>query len=222
MSRNDLRGRLVVSQPSHAFSKAVPRRFRSRESPSSAATRSSATARSDEALFEAHVAGDLRAFRELFSRHAPRIHSVLRQRGLGEADARDVVQQTFLLAHQARRDYSAGLPMRPWLWTIAFNLVRKGYRRHQRARRAVESLTSQAAIGLPTQAALDDEHALRIAIQQLSSIQQEVILLHWYEGLSFREIAAIVHASESAVKVRAHRAYQRLREILEGLSGELP
>jgi DNA-directed RNA polymerase specialized sigma24 family protein len=42
------------------------------------------------------------------------------------------------------------------------------------------------------------------------------VLLHWYEGLSFPEIARILRASESAVKVRAHRAYQRLREFLAG------
>jgi len=40
-------------------------------------------------------------------------------------------------------------------------------------------------------------------------------MLHWYEGLTFSEIASVVQASESAVKVRAHRAYQRLRELLD-------
>ena len=44
--------------------------------------------------------------------------------------------------------------------------------------------------------------------------QQEVILLHWYEGLSFAEIGLVLRASEGAVKVRAHRAYVTLRQML--------
>ena len=38
--------------------------------------------------------------------------------------------------------------------------------------------------------------------------------MHWYQGLSFAEMANALGASESALKVRAHRAYKQLRELL--------
>jgi len=40
-------------------------------------------------------------------------------------------------------------------------------------------------------------------------------VLHWFEGLSFREVAQIVGATQTAVKVRAHRGYAKLRAELE-------
>jgi RNA polymerase sigma factor (sigma-70 family) len=167
----------------------------------------------DEELFAAHVAGDAEAFERLFMRHAARMYGVMRQRGLEHADSQDLVQQTFLLAHQARRDFRPGSKLRPWLWTIAFNLMRKAYQRKGR-------VTGQGERSSPSEsgrahAADEAQLGVRQAIAQLPGPQQEVILLHWYEGLSFSEIGLVLRASEGAVKVRAHRAYEKLRGILE-------
>jgi len=60
----------------------------------------------DEALFAAYLGGDNQAFRRLFTRYARRIFSVMVRRGLGDTDAHDIVQQTFLLLHQARKDFT--------------------------------------------------------------------------------------------------------------------
>ena len=46
---------------------------------------------------------------------------------------------------------------------------------------------------------------------------REVIELHWFENSPYDEIAMIVGASVAAVRVRAHRGYERLREILPEL-----
>jgi DNA-directed RNA polymerase specialized sigma24 family protein len=48
----------------------------------------------------------------------------------------------------------------------------------------------------------------------LPADQREVIELHWFDELEFPEVAQVVGASVSAVKVRAHRGYVRLRQIL--------
>jgi RNA polymerase sigma factor (sigma-70 family) len=165
---------------------------------------------SDESLFAAHIAGEQGAFESLFMRHAPRIYGMMRQRGLNHADSQDIVQQTFLAAHQARRDFRSGSALRPWLWTIAYNLLRHAYRKQDRAAR------HGARSGEPSHLAPLDEagRGVRQAIAQLSPGQREVIVLHWYEGLSFFEIGQALRVSESAVKVRAHRAYERLRDVL--------
>ena len=57
--------------------------------------------------------------------------------------------------------------------------------------------------------------ALEHAIARLPENQQDVIRLYWFEHLPYAEIARRLGASESAVKVRAHRAYKTLRAILE-------
>ena len=168
----------------------------------------------DEALLLAHIAGDAQAFRELFSRYARRMFAIMTRHGLSEADAQDIVQRTFLQVHQARRDFKPELSFRPWLWTIAYNLMRGSHRGATRARARELRLAGATAPGELAPLSHEEQQSVRLAIARLSLQQQEVVLLHWYEGLSFSEIARVVRASESAVKVRAHRAYQQLRELL--------
>ena len=74
------------------------------------------------------VAGDEASFRVLFDRFAPVLFRLVRRRLPTEDHARDVVQQTLLHMHRARRDFRADSRLRPWLFTIAMNLVREHYR----------------------------------------------------------------------------------------------
>lgn len=165
----------------------------------------------------AYVRGDRAAFTELFARYAPRLQRLM-QRDLGGAEvAHDLVQQTFLQLHRARNDFRPGAKLRPWLFTIALNLKRQHFRR--RARRPQTSLDAEgpgfepvAARGNPERSANDAQ--LRAALLQLPDAQREVIVLHWFEGMTFREVAQVVGASQAAVKVRAHRGYNRLRETM--------
>ena len=55
---------------------------------------------------------------------------------------------------------------------------------------------------------------MRRALAALPDHQREVIELHWLGELPFPEVARAVGASLSAVKVRAHRGYKRLRDLL--------
>jgi RNA polymerase sigma-70 factor (ECF subfamily) len=57
---------------------------------------------------------------------------------------------------------------------------------------------------------------VRAALATLPDSQREVIELHWFQEQPFDEIAEIVGASVSAVKVRAHRGYKVLKKLLEG------
>lgn len=171
----------------------------------------------DEALMAAYVAGDRAAFAALFARYAPRLRRLV-GRGLPRtSDADDLVQQTFLQVHRARRDFRPGSRLRPWLLTIALNLARQYFRR--RGRRPEASLPDDgpgepiASAGSDPEGAVRDAQ-LRRALDALPDAQREVIVLHWFEGLSFREIAAVVGASQPAVKVRAHRGYEKLRAAL--------
>ena len=62
---------------------------------------------------------------------------------------------------------------------------------------------------------VDARRELERALVKLTDDQREVIELHWFAGLSFPEVAELVGASVSAVKVRAHRGYETLRRLLE-------
>jgi RNA polymerase sigma factor (sigma-70 family) len=176
---------------------------------------------SDEELMAAYIDGDAAAFRALFDRHAPVLYRLARRRLSSDDDARDVVQQTMLQVHRARHDFRRGSRLRPWLFTIAMNLVREHYRRHSRRReQPLESAPDAAEPSLePEDAERVRERSSRVraALASLPEAQREVIELHWFEESPYEEIAMIVGASVAAVRVRAHRGYERLREILPEL-----
>lgn len=171
---------------------------------------------SDEELMLAYVGGDRAAFRTLFERFGPRIHRMVRRHLPSDDDARDLVQQTFLKLHGARNDFRADAMLRPWLLTIAMNLLRERWRTQKR-RPSVPvddvELASDARTSEPLESRLLRERVVA-AVAALPDAQREVVELHWFQELPFAEIATIVGANEGAVRVRAHRAYERLKQML--------
>ena len=164
----------------------------------------------------AYVAGQAAAFSVLFARYGPRLLRVMSRGVSRPSDVQDLVQQTFLQLHRARHDFRPGAKLRPWLFTIALNLKRQYFRR---AGRRSEASLAQEGVPEPVAITGDPERDLRSArvrkaLDGLPEAQREVIALHWFEGLSFREISEAVGASVSAVKVRAHRGYEKLRRAL--------
>lgn len=169
----------------------------------------------DEELMDRYVgADDRRAFEELFHRYSARLHGFFLRSVGSSTEAADLVQQSFMHFHRARQDFRPGSPVRPWLYTIAINVRRELFRR--RARKPETSL-DPLIHGEPAaepDATTAKDRLVRRVLTELPDQQREVILLHWYEELSFPEIAELLGASVSAVKVRAHRGYVMLRERL--------
>ncbi|MBC8069960.1 MAG: RNA polymerase sigma factor [Deltaproteobacteria bacterium] len=170
----------------------------------------------DEALMLAYVAGDRSAFERLFERWSPRLRRTFARSGLREDEAGDLVQLTFLHLHRARLDFHPGAPLRPWIFTIALNLRRQHLRRL--GRKPEQAFADDAPA--PAAPREDPDRSLlggvvHAALARLPEAQRDVIALHWFEGLSFREVAEVVGATQTAVKVRAHRGYAKLRAELE-------
>jgi RNA polymerase sigma-70 factor (ECF subfamily) len=177
---------------------------------------------SDEALMAAYVGGDDTAFDILFKRHAPMLAGMMRRHVRNNELAQDLLQQTFLHLHRARHDFEPGSNLKPWLYTIGMNCIREHFRRA--ARRKEGELTEEVAKDLrsdePTFETLEETRVARekllAALSRLPANQREVIEMHWFQGRPFKEVAEILGASLSAVKVRAHRGYNLLRRILVG------
>lgn len=178
-----------------------------------------AAVRSDEQLMKAYVEGDTAAFRELFERYGPILLNLTRRHLPSEEEAREVVQQTFFQLHVARADFRLDARLKPWIFTIAMNLVRQYYRRKNRRKESDVDAVPQHLVAENPDAAHGLQNAaraakLREALSQLSDGQRDVIELHWFQDKPFAEVADLVGASEGTVRVRAHRAYNRLKELL--------
>ncbi|MDD9933896.1 MAG: RNA polymerase sigma factor [Myxococcales bacterium] len=175
--------------------------------------------RSDEQLMAAYVAGDERAFRVLFDRYGPVLFRLVRRRLRTDDEARDIVQTTLLHMHRARHDFRHDSRLRPWLFTIALNLVREHYRRRGRRKEQpleIDGYSPAEPTVQPGTPIEDRQRAERLhaALASLPENQRTVIELHWFGDSPYEEIARIVGASVAAVRVRAHRGYERLRKIL--------
>lgn len=177
----------------------------------------------DEALMERFCAGEEAAFNALYQRHAGALRGFLLRWSRSQAVADDLLQLTFLSAVRGRGRWDKGRPVKPWLYAIAANAARDWSRRQGRG----EALTDDGALpvtairGAAEAADPGLSGAVQAALAQLPEGQRLPILMHRFEGLGFGEIAEVMGLSESAVKVRAHRGYVRLRELLAGLKEEL-
>ena len=172
----------------------------------------------DELLMAAYRGGDQAAFRKLFDRFAPRILGAALRRGLSPADANDAVQQTFVHVHQSRKEFKSGALVRPWIYTIAFNVMRDYGRRLSSQKRLMErfKVESEVASAGSTSEPEGQRSVLQSALNLLSPAQREVLVLHYFEDMSFGDIARMIGRREGAVRVRAHRGYEKLRSLLAG------
>lgn len=171
----------------------------------------------------AYVAGDGAAFRVIFERYAPLLMRAMQRELYVREEATDLVQQAFLQLHRARRDFDPAQKLRPWLFTIAVNLKREYFRRaKRRPERPLEAVLVEPTVPALGVAQVDARRTLERVLRDLPPDQREVIELHWFDGLDFPEVAEVVGATVSAVKVRAHRGYLRLRQVLGEDGPNLP
>jgi RNA polymerase sigma-70 factor (ECF subfamily) len=182
----------------------------------------------EEALMAAYRSGDAGAFEQLYALLGPKLHGFFMRSFNDKAVADDLLQTTMLKLHRARADFRDGLRLRPWVFAIAARVRLDEYRKRRRVTEELdEERLAQAedrdndpgdsAAGLLD--AGDRAGQVRAALAALPESQRVVIHLHRFEGLTFAEIGVVLGTSEGAVKLRAFRAYERLRKQLRPLLG---
>jgi RNA polymerase sigma-70 factor (ECF subfamily) len=189
-----------------------------------------------DAAMDRYADGDDSALRELLDLLGPRLHAFLLRRTRNPAKAEDLVQQTFLQMHCARRHFERGAQVMPWAFAIARRLLidglRKGDRECPRAsdedeiRKTHPEPTSDGrpSLGraLPTERNTPDcvvgrQRLLRRVDEELDRLPEAHRIafdLVQGDGLSMAEAAQVLGITEMAVRLRAHRAYEALRERL--------
>ncbi len=177
----------------------------------------------DFELLEAWRSGDERAGRELFARHFDAIYRFFRSKI--DDGAEDLTQQTFLGCVRGKDRYRGEASFRTYLFTIARNRLYTHIRDRQRRDAVLEvGEQSVADLGLasPTQqlAARQEQRLLLQAMRSLPLDMQVALELHYWEGLSVREICEVVEAPEGTIKRRLQRARQRLDELIAELTDD--
>ena len=176
--------------------------------------------RSDEELFVLHREGDPQALRVLVERYAGELHGFLTRLVGSRAGADDVFQEAFLQVHLAAESFDSERRFRPWLYTIAANKGRD-YLRRQRRRSAI-SLDAPVQAGgdaglvdllaggdrSPSASLEDgDERAIvKHVVDELPPHFREILLLSYFQKLSYAQIADSLGIPLGTVKSRLHAA----------------
>jgi RNA polymerase sigma-70 factor (ECF subfamily) len=172
----------------------------------------------DEARLVARAQrGDGSAVSQLYRRYAPQIYGYIASRVGDPAVADDLTSEAFLRALEGLPEFEQrGISIAAWLYRLAHDRVADHYRRQ--ARRPTLPLEEKL---LPAQDGFDqqvDAHLrmeeLGQAMQQLTTEQQQVILLRFVAGLKLKEVAYVMSKSEDAVKMLQLRALRRLRQLV--------
>jgi RNA polymerase sigma-70 factor, ECF subfamily len=172
-----------------------------------------------DALMERYAAGDDAAFTPLYLALAPRVRSFLMRLSRGQRRADDVLQETFMRMHRARGNFERGARVLPWAFTIARNAFFDQARLEGRRRedfREQDDRTGPADVSTPAMA-LEAEQTralLEGAMHALPPNQREAFILVRFEGLSAADAAQVLDTTEANVRVRAHRAAETLRQVL--------
>lgn len=176
-----------------------------------------------DTAMDRYARGEDGAFDEVYERGAHRVRRFLLRLCASDALADDLTQETFLRVHRARGSFGKGAAAIPWMLAIGRNAFRDHVRR-ARARPVTEGARgdddgSQPHASAETRGdeALAGREMLEVVRRTLAALpvqQREAFVLLRFEGLSVIEAAQVVGTTEGALKVRAFRAYEALREAL--------
>jgi RNA polymerase sigma-70 factor (ECF subfamily) len=164
-----------------------------------------------ESLMVRYQQGDLSAATELVTRLSPALHRFFMVKFVSRRYADDLLQETWLRIHEVRHTYRPGEPVLPWLYAIARHIRVDQYRKARRT-----EIREQQMERLPERAALDRSSGVDLdaLLASLPESQREVVVMMKISGLSLEEVARATSSSVGSVKQKAHRAYDKLRELL--------
>jgi RNA polymerase sigma factor (sigma-70 family) len=175
---------------------------------------------SDRSLAELVLGGDEPAFRQLYRRHSPRLYLlVLRLLGGSEADAEDVVQDTWLKATERLGTFRWEASFGSWLSAIGLNTARECLRRRSRRE---EQWADDTDFAGPTPREKVDPLDLERAIRSLPEGYRTVLILHDVEGYRHEEIAQQLGISSGTSKSQLFHARRSMRAALGGYGKDGP
>ena len=183
------------------------------------ATAASDRPSSELELTQRAVSGDPDAFAALYDFYVEQIYRFVLFRVGDEQTAEDLTSQVFLKAWDNLSSYQIrGLLFKAWLFRIARNSVIDYYRTYKETMPLEPSALTKpdpaAEVGDQVEQQLQAEE-LRLALQQLTEDQRQVLTLRFIEGLSTEEVANVLGKRQGAIRALQMRGLQALAEIIE-------
>ena len=182
-------------------------------------------------LVERARARDDSAFQELVFRYTPKLSRLVSRVVKSTSDQEEVLQNAWIAAWRNLPSFEGRSQFGSWIYRVTTNeslmLLRQYRRRHETSASDIEGLVeAESGAGLfcgrkcwvdrPDEAMQRTElrALLQRKVENLAPMLREVFVLRYVDGLSVKETAKRIGASEPAVKTRTHRACLTLREAI--------
>ncbi len=186
---------------------------------------------SERRVIEACQQSDREAFRELFEMHKDRVWTVALHFTGDEAAARDITQQVFLKLFTTIGQFRHDSSFATWLYRLVVNTCLDERRRRSRFisfdffGRGEEEEEAIAMDGKLTRQSVQEERysqlelsaTVKAAVKELKPKLRIAILLKYFEGLSYEEMARVLGCSPGTVASRLNRGHKELARKLAHL-----
>jgi len=168
----------------------------------------------DERLMLDFTLGSSEAFNELFRRYQQPVYGFFRRRVTDPAHAEELSQETWIALLRAASRYQPRALFRTYLYAVAFKILRA----HRRKANFRAFFHGRPGAPFPDAAKPDPTESglwVRRAVEKLTPMDREILLLREFEQLSYAEIADLLRLPLNTVRSRLFRARTALRELLE-------
>lgn len=175
---------------------------------------------SDESLAETVQHGNTESFSELVRGYEPKLLRYGRTFLRNPADIEDLVQDTFVKAYENIQSFDVLQRFSPWMYRIAHNTFVNRLRKN--SRNPVSYLDLDLVLPqLSVPPHQEDEHEeaemrtlVSRGIERIPAKYREVLILHYFENLSYKEIANVLRIPVGTVGIRLSRARTALKNVL--------
>jgi RNA polymerase sigma-70 factor (ECF subfamily) len=163
-------------------------------------------------------AGRPEACAELIRAHYQSVYRFLFHLTRDIHQAEDLTQETFAAAWEKSATFEGRAALATWLHRIAYTKFIDSRRAQRRATRMLERLSSpEGSSSEPFDALMADDEAHRLyrMLQALDERERTLLVLHYFQGLSYRDMASVLDEPSGTVKWRTAEALNRLRMLLK-------
>ena len=185
----------------------------------------------DKELIAEVLEGNPESFEPLVVKYQPRVFAIARRYARREDEVADIVQTVFMKAYSKLSSYRGDAPFEHWLMRTATFTCYDFLRKHQRNREwnATDLSTEENEwlenVGEDTTEKEANQSAAKALVDRLlESLKPDdrmIITMLDLEQKSVKEIAKLTDFTESNVKVRAHRARDKMKKILSTLAPQI-
>ena len=180
----------------------------------------------DTELIELFQNGDTAAFDTLFTRYQKRTYRLVQRFVSNPEDASDLTQDAFIRAYQGLGDFKSQCQFYSWLYRITVNLCIDFLRKKSRSEVLLYDSDDSGELPMANIAdprsespakALENKELrahIRRAVRRLPPKQRQIFILRHWNGLSLKDIAAVVGRSDGTVKAHLLHAHRNLRKHL--------